>query len=92
MWWHEPVTTLKGIGAKKAIDFKKLNVETIGDVLNMYPRLDCYIDYSRFKKIRELATNNEKQIFEAFHEKHIGNADSHAVAFLEANQHSTCNH
>ena len=63
MWWHEPVTTLKGIGAKKAIDFKKLNVETIGDVLNMYPRLDCYIDYSRFKKIRELATNNEKQIF-----------------------------
>ena len=63
MWWHEPVTSLKGIGAKKALDLKKLNVETIGDILNMYPRFNSYIDYSRFKKIRELTTNNEKQIF-----------------------------
>ena len=63
MWWHEPVTSLKGIGAKKALDLEKLNVETIGDILNMYPRFNSYIDYSRFKKIRELTTNNEKQIF-----------------------------
>ena len=63
MWWNEPVTALKGIGAKKALDLKKLGVETVGDILNMYPRLNSYIDYSRFKKIRELATNNEKQIF-----------------------------
>lgn len=63
MWWNEPVTALKGIGTKKALDLKKLNVETVGDILNMYPRLNSYIDYSRFKKIRELATNNEKQIF-----------------------------
>lgn len=63
LWWHEPVTSLKGIGAKKALDLRKLNVETIGDLLNMYPRFNSYIDYSRFKKIKELATNNEKQIF-----------------------------
>ena len=31
--------------------------------MNMYPRFNSYIDYSRFKKIRELTTNNEKQIF-----------------------------
>lgn len=63
LWWHEPVTSLKGIGTKKALDLRKLNVETIGDILNMYPRFNSYIDYSRFKKIKELATNNEKQIF-----------------------------
>lgn len=63
MWWHEPITKLKGIGAKKALDFRKLNVETVGDLLNMYPRLDSYVDYSRLKKIRELSTENEKQIF-----------------------------
>lgn len=63
MWWHEPITKLKGIGAKKALDFRKLNVETVGDLLNMYPRLDSYVDYSRLKKISELSTDNEKQIF-----------------------------
>lgn len=63
MWWNDSVMVLKGIGAKKAQDLKKLNIETVGDILNMYPRLNSYIDYSRFKKIRELATNNEKQIF-----------------------------
>ncbi len=63
LWWHEPVISLKGIGTKKALDLRKLNVETIGDILNMYPRFNSYIDYSRFKKIKELATNNEKQIF-----------------------------
>lgn len=65
MWWQQPITSLKGIGTKKALDFKKLNVETVGDILNMYPRLNSYIDYSRLKKIKELATNNERQIFTA---------------------------
>ena len=33
MWWKEPVTSLKGIGPKKAQDFKTLNIETVGDLL-----------------------------------------------------------
>ncbi|HIU64576.1 MAG TPA: ATP-dependent DNA helicase RecG [Candidatus Avacidaminococcus intestinavium] len=65
MWWHQPVSKLKGIGPKKSGDFQNLNVETLGDILNMYPRLNSYIDFSRLKKIRELTINNEQQIFAA---------------------------
>lgn len=63
MWWREPVTSLKGIGTKKTLDFQKMNIETVGDLLNHYPRLDSYLDYSKVKKIGELTTTNEKQFF-----------------------------
>ena len=63
MWWQEPVTKLKGIGPKKAADFANLNVFTIGDLLNRYPR--AYVDQSKVKTIGELRTDGEKQLFRA---------------------------
>ena len=63
MWWQEPVTKLKGIGPKKAADFANLNVFTIGDLLNRYPR--TYVDQSKVKTIGELRTDGEKQLFRA---------------------------
>ncbi|MDD4321487.1 MAG: DEAD/DEAH box helicase, partial [Acidaminococcaceae bacterium] len=65
MWWHEPLTTLKGVGPKKAADFLNLNIVTIGDLLNRFPRQDCYLDYSHLSKISELKTNGQNQIFTA---------------------------
>ena len=50
MWWREPVTSLKGIGIKKALEFQKLNIETVGDLLNRFPRMDSYLDYSKVKQ------------------------------------------
>ena len=61
MWWQEPITKLKGIGPKKAADFANLNIFTIGDLLNRYPR--TYVDQSKVKTIAELTTNGEKQLF-----------------------------
>jgi ATP-dependent DNA helicase RecG len=63
MWWKEPVTSLKGIGPKKAQEFKNLNIETVGDVLNHYPREGCYLDYSRIKPIASLALDGSMQLF-----------------------------
>ena len=48
---------------KKALEFQKLNIETIGDLLNRFPRMDSYLDYSKVKRIGELTTDNEKQLF-----------------------------
>ena len=64
-WWQRPVTTLKGIGSKRAEAFARLEIVTIGDLLNFYPRLDSYIDYSHLATIRELKTDGSRQIFEA---------------------------
>lgn len=61
MWWQEPITKLKGIGPKKAADFANLNIITIGDLLNRYPR--TYVDQSKVKTIAELAADGEKQLF-----------------------------
>lgn len=63
MWWKEPVTILKGIGAKKAADLFSLQIQTVGDLLEYYPRQDAYLDYSNLKKIKELDINGNKQIF-----------------------------
>ena len=63
MWWQDPVTKLKGIGPKKAADFANLNIVTIGDLLNRYPRV--YVDQSKVKTIAELTTGGEKQLFRA---------------------------
>ena len=65
MWWQEPITKLKGVGPKKAEDFANLNIITIGDLLNRFPRQDCYLDYSHLKTIRELTTDGSNQIFKA---------------------------
>lgn len=63
MWWKESVTTLKGVGIKKAADLAQLNIDTVGDLLEFYPRQGAYIDYANLKKIKDLAVDNSKQIF-----------------------------
>ena len=65
MWWQEPITKLKGVGPKRAEDFANLNINTIGDLLNRFPRQDCYLDYSHLKTIRELTTDGSNQVFKA---------------------------
>ena len=37
MWWKEPVTTLKGVGVKKAAELAALNIFSVGDLLEFYP-------------------------------------------------------
>ena len=66
MWWKNLVTDLKGIGPKKAADLANLQIFTIGDLLEYYPRQGAYVDYSHLKQIQELATDGTKQIFKAY--------------------------
>ena len=63
MWWQEPVTFLKGIGPKKAVELAAVGVFTVGDLLEYYPRQEAYIDYGNLKKINELAMDGSRQIF-----------------------------
>lgn len=65
MWWKEPVTSLKGIGVKKAAELAELNIATVGDLLEYYPRQGAYLDYANLKKIKDLLTDGSKQIFKA---------------------------
>ncbi len=65
MWWKKSVTSLKGIGAKKAADLAAVGVLTIGDLLEYYPRQDAYLDYAKLKTIKELSTEGQSQIFTA---------------------------
>ena len=65
MWWKEPVTTLKGVGVKKAAELAALNIFSVGDLLEFYPRQGAYLDYAKLKTIKELDVDNSKQIFKA---------------------------
>lgn len=65
MWWQEPVTSLKGVGVKKAAALAELNIFTVGDLLEYYPRQGAYLDYSQVRTIRELQTDGSKQLFRA---------------------------
>ncbi|MGM9569908.1 MAG: ATP-dependent DNA helicase RecG [Phascolarctobacterium sp.] len=63
MWWQEPVTFLKGIGPKKALELAAVGVFTVGDLLEYYPRQEAYIDYGNLKKINELKIDGSRQVF-----------------------------
>lgn len=65
MWWKESVTTLKGIGAKKAALLAELNINTVGDLLEFYPRQGAYLDYAHLKTVKDLLPDNSKQLFRA---------------------------
>lgn len=65
MWWKESVTTLKGIGAKKAALLAELNINTVGDLLEFYPRQGAYLDYAHLKTIKDLVSDGSKQLFRA---------------------------
>lgn len=65
MWWNEKISTLKGVGPKRVLALGELGIETIGDLLEYYPRQGSYIDYSQVHTIAELATDGSKQLFKA---------------------------
>lgn len=66
MWWKNLVTELKGIGPNKAADLANLQIYTVGDLLEYYPRQGAYVDYSHLKQIQELSTDGTRQIFKAY--------------------------
>ncbi len=47
-----PITSLSGIGAKRAKLFSKLGISSVGDLLTFYPR--AYEDWSNVEKINNL--------------------------------------
>ena len=47
-----PISSLSGIGAKRAELFNKFGVYSVGDLLNFYPR--AYEDWSVVDKIKDL--------------------------------------
>ncbi len=49
--WDKPITALKGVGAKRAQLYEKLDITTIWELMRYYPR--TYIDYSAPKAIAE---------------------------------------
>ncbi len=56
----KPITTLKGIGSKRAELFNKLGIFTIRDLLYFLPR--DYLDYSHAKPIKELLHGEQAAI------------------------------
>lgn len=65
MWWNEAVSTLKGVGPKRAAALGELGIRTIGELLEYFPRQGSYLDYSQVHTIDELATDGSKQLFKA---------------------------
>ena len=57
---NEPVTNLKGVGPKSAELFAKLYIETIGDLLDHYPR--SYLVYGGLKNISSLVNDEEASV------------------------------
>ena len=49
---NDDITYLKGVGEKRAKLFRKLDIETVGDLLTHYPR--DYVDYTLPRPISEL--------------------------------------
>ena len=49
---NNKITCIKGVGAKRAETLAKLGIETVGDLLDYYPR--AYLDMSKTVPIREI--------------------------------------
>lgn len=64
-----PLTTIQGIGPKSAKTLKKLNVETLGDLLWHLPRR--YDDYSELKTINRLWFGEEVTIIGTVEESRV---------------------
>lgn len=60
-----PVQYIKGIGPKRAMYFKKLNVEIVKDLLFLIPHR--YLDYSTVRKIKDLKINDEATVIGRVH-------------------------
>jgi len=66
---NAPVTALQGIGTKQADRLARLGVQTIGDLLYLFPRR--YDDYSRMKPINRLEYGEEVTIIGTIWETHV---------------------
>ncbi len=55
MTLSDPITNLKGVGEKRAKLYKKIGIETVGDLLDRFPR--GYIDYTSPVSISETVLN-----------------------------------
>ncbi len=55
-----PVQYIKGIGPRRSSYFKKINIETVNDLLFLIPRR--YVDYSEIHQIRDLKINDEATV------------------------------
>ncbi len=60
-----PVQYIKGIGPKRALYFKRLNIENVKDLLYLIPHR--YLDYSTVLKIKDLKINDEATIIGRVH-------------------------
>jgi len=60
-----PVQYIKGIGPKRALYFKRLNIENVKDLLFLAPHR--YLDYSTVLKIKDLKINDEATIIGRVH-------------------------
>jgi len=60
-----PVQYIKGIGPKRANYFKKLNVESVKDLLFLVPHR--YLDYSTVLKIKDLKINDDATVIGRIH-------------------------
>ncbi len=55
-----PVQYIKGIGPRRSSYFKKINIETVNDLLFLIPRR--YVDYSEIHRIRDIKINDEATV------------------------------
>lgn len=60
---NDDITYLKGVGEKRAKLFSKLNIKTVGGLLNHYPR--DYVDFTSPIPINKLETE-ENSVFKGF--------------------------
>ncbi|MGQ9465697.1 MAG: ATP-dependent DNA helicase RecG [bacterium] len=60
-----PVQYIKGIGPKRALYFKRLNIENVKDLIFFIPHR--YLDYSAVLKIKDLKINDEVTIIGRVH-------------------------
>ncbi|MGB9720394.1 MAG: ATP-dependent DNA helicase RecG [bacterium] len=60
-----PIQYIKGIGPKRALYFKRLNIENVKDLLFLVP--NRYLDYSTVLKIKDLKINDEATVIGRVH-------------------------
>ncbi len=60
-----PVQYIKGVGPKRAAYFKRLNIESVRDLLFFVPHR--YLDYSSILKIKDIKINDEATIIGRVH-------------------------
>lgn len=77
-----PLTTITGIGPKSAKTLKKLDLETLGDLLWHFPRR--YDDYSKLETINRLWYGQEVTIIANVEDVHVRSVRSGKMKLTEA--------